>query len=150
MPSPISWPLAPTPVTAPESPASAARGQLATGPDFGSDVSTYPDLDATFSRLEGVNCLAQHVARSLEDSRRGLDLRQWLNDDLDDARRYQLQAAVEEQLLADERVASADVSVASSLHDLTLTIHLVAAEVGPFRLVLQVTDLSVALLSVES
>jgi hypothetical protein len=150
MPTPISWPLAPIPVTTPDSPASGVRGQLQAVPDFGLDVSTYPDLDATFAQLSGVACLAQHVARYLEDSRRGLDLRQWLNDDFDAARQYQLQAAVEELLLADERVTSVDVSVASTLYALTLTIHLVATTAGPFRLVLQVTDLSVALLSVES
>ena len=119
--------------------------------DYGTDVSTLPDLDETFAPLTGPAVVAQHIARSLADHRRGVDLRRWLNDSFDAARTYQLQQTIEAQCLADERVLSAEVSVTQpTLHDLQIIIALRLFQGRPFRLVLAVTAVSVELLSFEA
>lgn len=119
--------------------------------DYGIDVSTYPDLDDTFSPLTGFGAIAQAVARSLEDARRGVDLRQWLNEGQDAAGLWRLQSSIEARCLEDSRVAEASTEVTlSAAHELRVVISLVAFGLGPFRLVLKVSEVSVELLSVES
>ncbi len=120
-------------------------------PDFGTDVSTFPDLDEAFAPLTGIAVIAQSVARSLEDAGRGVDLRQWLNESLEDADVFHLQQTIEAQCLADERVQGVSVSVMQpSLYELRIAIDVEPAQQGPFRLVLKVTSLTVEVLSLEA
>ena len=119
--------------------------------DYGTDVSTFPDLDDTFAQLSGPAVVAQHIARSLADSRYGVDLRQWLNDDFDAAKVFELEAAIEGQCLDDERVASATVTVTQpDMYSLQVTIQLSLLTGQTFAMVLQVSQVSVELLSVSA
>ena len=120
-------------------------------PDIGTDVSTFPDLDDAFAPLTGIAVLAQSIARSLEDARYGVDLRQWLNESLEAADVYHLQQTIEAQCLADERLQGVSVSVAQpSLYELRVAIVVEPSLQGPFRLVLKVTSVTVEVLSVEA
>lgn len=118
--------------------------------DYGTDVSTFPDLDDAFAPLTGIAVIAQSVARSLEDAGRGVDLRQWLNESLEDADVFHLQQTIEAQCLADERLQGVSVSVTQpSFHELRIAIDVEPAQVGQFRLVLGVAAVTVQLLSVD-
>jgi hypothetical protein len=120
-------------------------------PDFGTDVSTFPDLDDAFAPLTGIAVLSQSVARSLEDARYGVDLRHWLNESLEAADVYHLQQTIEAQCLADERLQGVSVSVAQpSLYELRVAIVVEPSQQGPFRLVLRVTSVTVEVLSIEA
>jgi len=119
-------------------------------PDYGTDVSTYPDLDDTFAPLSGIAVIAQAIARSLEDAQYGVDLRQWLNESLEAADVFHLQQTIESQCLRDERVQDVSVVVAQpTLYELRIAIDIEPSQQGPFRLTLKVTALTVELLSVE-
>lgn len=73
--------------------------------DYGSDVSTYPDLDATFGDITGPVVVAECVARLQEQVLRGA-----LNADLDPRELRVVQAAVRNVATDDERVQDATVS----------------------------------------
>jgi hypothetical protein len=123
---------------------------MADAPDFGTDVSTYPDLDETFASLSGIAVIAQAIARSLEDAQYGVDLRQWLNESLEAAGVAHLQQTIESQCLRDERVQDVSVVVSQPLlHELRIAIDIEPSQLGPFRLTLKVTALTVELLAVE-
>jgi len=95
--------------------------------------------------------IAQSVARSLEDAGRGVDLRQWLNESLEDADVFHLQQTIEAQCLADERVQGVSVSVMQpSLYELRIAIDVEPAQQGPFRLVLKVTSVTIEVLALEA
>ena len=118
--------------------------------EYGTDVSCLPDLDDTFTPLTGIAVIAQSIARSLEDARYGVDLRQWLNESLEAADVSHLLQTIESQCLKDERVQDASVVITQpSLHELRIAIDVEPSQQGPFRLVLKVTTLTVELLSVE-
>ena len=119
-------------------------------PDYGTDVSTYPDLDDTFAPLPGIAVIAQAIARSLEDAQYGVDLRQWLNESLASADVFHLQQTIESQCLRDERVQDVSVVVAQpTLYELRIAIDIEPSQQGPFRLTLKVTALAVEALAVE-
>jgi hypothetical protein len=119
-------------------------------PEYGTDVSTYPDLDDTFAPLSGIRVIAQAMARSLEDAQYGVDLRQWLNESLEAADIAHLQQTIESQCLRDERVQDVSVVVAQpTLYELRIAIDIEPSQQGPFRLTLKVTALTVELLNVE-
>ena len=120
-------------------------------PEYGTDVSTYPDLDDTFAPLSGIRVIAQAMARSLEDAQYGVDLRQWLNESLDAADVFHLQQTIESQCLRDERVQDISVVVAQpTLYELRIAIDIEPSQQGPFRLTLKVSTLTVELFSTES
>jgi len=153
MPTPLSWPLAPSspsaPADAPPSSRSASGGASST--DYGIDVSSVPDLDDTFAPLTGLPMLAEHLMRALCDARFGVDLRTWLNDDLDGPRIHALQQAIEAQCLADERVVSAEVTVSQpTMTELQISIVVEPATGASFTLVLKVTAVTLELLALES
>ena len=100
--------------------------------------------------ISPVAVIAQAIARSLEDAQYGVDLRQWLNESLEAADVFHLQQTIESQCLRDERVQDVSVVVSQpSLYELQISIDIVPAQQGPFRLVLNVTALTVAMLSIE-
>ncbi len=114
--------------------------------DYGTDFSTYPDLEWG-RKIEGEEAVIQAIARSLEDAQIGIDLRSWLNADLDQAELYNLQESIRSRCLSDERVEDATVEVSQpSLLELLVVIYLPLAE-GPFRRVLKVTQLGVEVLT---
>jgi phage baseplate assembly protein W len=88
--------------------------------DFGADVSTFPDLDVRGTEISDVRSVVEASLRrlitpngSLEYDRDfGYDLRDLLHDDLTetDLRRHEMRVALE--LEKDERVLSAEASIA--------------------------------------
>ena len=124
-------------------------------PDFGSDVSVFPDLDPNFSPLTGQRAVAECVARMLETPRgglvyapnRGFDIRAVLNESMTEARLSQVKRAVESEALKDERVldAKASLTFVFATQVLTVKLDLTTAD-GPFRLVLEVTAVSLNIL----
>lgn len=88
--------------------------------DYGADVSTFPDLNVTGQQVSDTRSVVECCLRRLitpngslsYDRDFGYDLRDLLNDDLTDAelRRYEARIAIE--LEKDERVRSADASLA--------------------------------------
>jgi phage baseplate assembly protein W len=126
--------------------------------DYGSDISTLPDLDETFSPISGRRAVAEAIARRLSTPRGalpfhptyGLDLRQWLNARASDATAFALTANIEAECEADERVlrASAAVVFEPATTSMRIAINLELAD-GPFKLVLGVSQLDVQILETE-
>lgn len=119
---------------------------------FGTDVSTFPDLDPQFRLITGQRVVAEAVARRWltprgsvsYDETYGEDVRAYLNAPVDGPRLRALEAALQAQAVTDERVQSAVVSLvatgtAAALR-LRVTGRLVTAA-GPFTLVLTVGQL---------
>lgn len=152
MPTPLTWPLAPSAPSAPaDAPTSSRASGVAAATDYGVDVSSVPDLDDTFAPLTGLPLLAEHLMRALCDARFGVDLRLWLNDDLDGPRLHALQQAIEAQCLADERVVSAEVTVSQpTVTELRIAIEVEPATGASFAFVLKVTAVTLELLALES
>jgi len=126
--------------------------------DFGTDISSVPDLDDRFALVSGAAALGQALARRLETPRGGLwyapnygtDIRGRLNDTLTQAELAALPGEIEAECEKDERVrrASAQVQFVPQTSTLTVAISVETA-LGPFRLVLAATALTVELLQVQ-
>lgn len=126
---------------------------LAVSDEYGTDVSTFPDLDPKMLPVSGQRAIAEAVARRwitplgslVYDPNYGEDLRGLLNAPTDTARLRSIRGALATQALADERVQSAtvDLSVSGSGNALTVTVRgrLISAA-GPFDLVLTVSQLA--------
>lgn len=80
----------------------------------------------------------------------GYDVRQWLNDDLDDADLPTIESALAEEAQADERTDSAQVSVTFADDVLTVTALLYAITGQAFRLVLAVGEVNTTVLYAEA
>ncbi len=127
--------------------------------DFGTDVSTYPDLDLSFAPITGQQVLVEAVMRRLETDRGslpfapdyGIGIRSWLNESLTQRRVDELVAMVISECLADERIGAADVAASWSrpTETLKLTIAITPADgvVPAFQLVLAVTAVTIDVLS---
>lgn len=121
--------------------------------DFGSDILVFPGLDVTMTAVTGTRVVAEAVAKRLITPRGllwrhpnyGFDLRQFLNDVVDDALLFRIKDGVERQAEEDERVfsAQADVSFDSGSKKLSVKLSLQTNE-GPFDLVLLITELNVS------
>lgn len=111
--------------------------------DYGTDVSTYPDLDATFGAISGPRTVAESVARSLETL-----LQTALNADLSPVDVAVISAACRREALRDERVIDANVTVtvltASESIRVTAALDLIEGE--SFSLVLNVSAVTADLL----
>jgi hypothetical protein len=122
---------------------------------FGSDVSTFPDLDPAFGEMTGPRVVGEAVARRLSTPRGalryspsyGYDLRDLLNESVTQASLVAWQSAIQAECEQDERVlqASAALSYDSSTMSLTITVGLLTAD-GPFKLVLLVTAATLSIL----
>lgn len=121
--------------------------------EFGSDVSTFPDLDPKMLPITGQKAVAEAVARRwltplgalVYDPDYGADLRAMLNAPTDSARLQSVKAALAAQALADERVSSArvDLTASGSGDALVVTVRgQLLTATGPFALVLTVTQLA--------
>ncbi len=125
--------------------------------DYGTDIACDgSDLDPMFPLVTGRRVLTNALARRFAtprgalfyDPSYGLDLREYVNEALAPADVADLQRDIEAQALADERVASCAVALAfnAAARTLAVTLALVDAE-GPFRLVLAVDAVTVAVLA---
>ncbi len=121
-------------------------------PTWGGDVSTFPDLDATFSLLTSQRVVAEAVARRLltphgtlfYDPDSGLDVRELLSEGFTPAKIYRLKSLISSEAEADERVLSADVSLVFNplAQTLKVTVRLELADGPDFALVLDINKLS--------
>jgi hypothetical protein len=158
-PTGIVQPLGVTPaaVTAPQS-SLQFSGNLPPAPlvDFGTDVSAFPSLTANWSTSGGPRMAAERFLRRITTPRGlldfspndGMDVRDWLRDDMDAAGLYELKASIEGEGEKDEELSAVDVAVTlqRSTGTLTLDCSLTTAQ-GPFNLVVAVTSLSVDILN---
>lgn len=102
--------------------------------EFGSDLSTFPDLDVKGTQISETRSVVECCLRRLitpigalsYDPEFGYDLRDLLNDDLTDAELVRHASRVEIEIEKDERVRSASASLAWD-------------PVRPFTLVVRVT-----------
>lgn len=124
-------------------------------PDFGSDVSTFPDLDPGFSSMTGARVLAEAMARRFTTPRGslvgsptyGVDVREWLNESMTRARLTEWARALEQEAEKDERIESAEVSLSYDSAAMALRISaLLEAADRTFALVLVVTAVSLTIL----
>lgn len=124
-------------------------------PDYGTDLSCVVDLDAGLAEVTGNTLLAQALARRLitprggllDDPNYGYDLTQFLNADIGPTDLASITAAVNAELLKDERVLSASVTVTFAGTVLSVTAQINAAN-GPFSFVLAVSNVTTQLLQV--
>lgn len=128
--------------------------------DYGTDIHTPDamDLDPAFSFVSGLPALGEALARRLVTARGSLDgdpnyghdVRQYLNDDTPDT--GAIGAAVSDELAKDERVDAVTASVRfdSAAGVLFITATGFASTVGPFRLVIAIDAVTVALLDMET
>lgn len=130
--------------------------------DFGFDLNTpdVADLDPYFTAISEGELIGQALARRLvtprgalaligDDPRYGYDVRVHLNDE--DPNVGAIEAAVVEQLVLDERVQRATATVTFDSEAGTLQIVATAyTAAGPFRLTLDVSAVTVTLLTTEA
>lgn len=123
---------------------------------FGTDISTFPDLDPHLRLISGQRVVAEAVARRWltprgsvpYDETYGEDVRAYLNARVDGPRLRALEAALQAQAVADERVASAQVSLTWSGTPGRLQLRVAARLVtalGPFALTLTIDSLVINL-----
>lgn len=107
--------------------------------DYGTDISTYPDLDATFGLISGPRVVAECVARRVEVLLHGA-----LNADLNARELRVVQASVHSLATQDERVQDAEVTaslLAGGLFQVKIKLSLVEDET--FDLTLRISDVTV-------
>lgn len=127
--------------------------------DLGTDVSTpdASDIDPMFRLVRGVRGLAEACGRRLvtprgsllDDPGYGYDLRGRLNDNLTPADLAQLAVEVRAELMRDERVEEASVTVTLASNALRVS-GVVLSSAGPFRLVLSVSSITAEVLAAEA
>jgi hypothetical protein len=127
-------------------------------PNYGEDLSTYrsatPDL--SFTRISSRRAVAEAVARRwltrrgslVTDTDAGIDLRDWINASVTQADLYALAGSLKTEAERDERVADCDVTVSfdPSTNTLAVTGSIVPIDSSAFRLVLNVSDVTVDIL----
>jgi hypothetical protein len=119
---------------------------------LGSDFGGVLDLETSFSQVNGRRALAEAIARRLTTPRGGLwydpnygyDLRQHLNSPA--PRGGVIESQVTAEVLKDDRVFDVAVSVVFASEKLTVVLQITDA-LGPFPLIVEVTQLSVDLLT---
>lgn len=131
-----------------------------TTPDFGSDIATpdAADLDPYFSTVAGWRGLGQALGRRLitprgtliDDPSFGFDVRSAVNSALTPTQIAALESDLADELVGDERVETAAVSVAFAAGSSRLTIRAtIETADGPFRLVLAVSAVTTEILAAE-
>jgi hypothetical protein len=126
-------------------------------PDFGIDISTFPDLDTSFTTITGFRVLAEAIARRFitpagtlhRDPDYGFDVRALLNEKFTPADLYIWKRMMEAQAEEDERVRSADITLTLGADNRSIRIHCAIETMqGPFSMVLNVGQVRVELLEV--
>lgn len=117
------------------------------------------DLDPSGAVVEGPMCVAQTVLRGWETPQgsmpwapdEGFYLADWLNADLDEADVLAIGSGLEADALLDERVESISVTPTfdAAASRLSISAEGQTAE-GPFKLVLESSDLDVSILAVTA
>lgn len=109
--------------------------------DFGTDISTFPDLDPLLEPQSGRRVLLESIARRMSTPRGALwwapsygsDLGAVLDEAVDPARLRSAANALQQQLTGDERIKSASVEAtyAAATRSLRIVVSIVDAT-GPF------------------
>ena len=125
---------------------------------FGDDITCDPEdgIPATFELVSGRAALVQAILRRfqtrrgtlVDDPDYGLDLTDWVGKRTDTAQLLAWQQALQAEARKDQRVRSARARLTTPSGVLRFTLALETAE-GPFSLTVQVSEVSVDLLSVE-
>jgi phage baseplate assembly protein W len=127
--------------------------------DYGTDISTLPDLDPAFALITGTRVVAESLARIFVTPQGsdewhpnyGRDLRRFLNAPMDVATLAQVQAEAEEGALLDERVADATATASFEPLSGRLILRVEATLAGgPFLLVLAIGDVSTTILEARA
>jgi len=133
---------------------------LAPATGFGTDVSTFPDLDPTFTIISGQHVVGEACARRLYcprggllyDSDYGMDVRLLLNAGFTPQQAYVFKTALESECEKDERViaASAVLAYVNATNTLTATIRVQTSNATAFALTLTVTQVAVNITIIPS
>lgn len=106
-------------ITAPQVPRVQELFGVRGSTDYGTDSSTFPKLDSTFSNMSGARAVAENVARRWLTPKGflsfhpdgGLDMRAYLNETITDEVLNRLKQEAQYEAEQDERVLAADVTV---------------------------------------
>jgi hypothetical protein len=124
--------------------------------DYGSDMSLLMDLDPMGTVITGRLLLAQALIRRwttprgrlLDDPNYGYAVTDELNDDLGPADINQIAANMDAEAIKDERVVSSQTTVQfNPATGFLITTTIIDDGSGPFPLVLQISDVTVTILS---
>ena len=124
--------------------------------DLGQDLSCIEDLDESMSEVSGLRCLAEALARRIttprgrliDDPNYGIDVADWLEDDLTDAELGQVAAQIDGEIGKDERVVSSSTVVTFNGGVLIATIS-GKSGAGPFKFVLAIDAVTTTILKVS-
>ncbi len=124
-------------------------------PDGSTYTATIFDFASDSAMVTGRQGLAEAIARRLvttrgtliDDPDYGFDVRDFVNDDIDARGLALIGAGVEAECLKDERVVHAVAAMSFLAGVLVIAVSLIDT-VGPFRLVLSVSDVTVSILQV--
>lgn len=126
--------------------------------DLGTDVALTDDLAAVWGIATGKVNFGMAIYRRLTtplgglfyDARYGYDVRDLLNDDLDDGKLAAGRGAIKAQCMLDERSQSVKVNLAftAATKSLDIDISIETAD-GPFDLVLRATSVTLAILTID-
>lgn len=132
--------------------------------DLGADVALTDDLSAVWGMATGKVNFGMAIYRRLTtpnrtesgqpglfyDARYGYDVRDLLNDDLDDAKLAAARGGIKAQCMLDERSQSVKVNLAFTAATKALDIDIsIETSDGPFELVLRATSLTLDLLTID-
>lgn len=128
---------------------------MSTTPDFGDSLSCIYDLDPTFFVVSGFTALGQAIARRLltprgqliDDPNYGYDLSQFIDADVGPYDLPRIQTFAQQEVLKDERILSATVTMTLNSGNLLIQVNLVS-NAGPFQLTLNVSNVTAPLLQV--
>ena len=124
--------------------------------DYGTDLSCVSDMDPLGAEVSGRLCLGQNLARRLQtprgrliyDGQYGFDLTAYLNADVSPSDLAQLGHQVATELVKDQRVVSAAATVTLDAEGALTATCTIVDGAGPFPLVLTVSNVTPAILSV--
>lgn len=132
--------------------------QSPTTTDYGSDVSAFPDLDPTFSEINGVEAVAQAIAARWsmpqgsceDDPDAGFYAVALLNKPMTTSQAFRAQQRLQTEAEKDERVYSCPVNVVwdASAREMKVTANVISMY-GNFRLVATIDKVSLKLLGIQ-
>jgi len=126
-------------------------------PDFGSSWSCVTDLVMPSTMATGFRVVAEAIARRwstprgrlIDDPDYGYDVTGMVGDTLDTRGLARLATALAHEAEKDERVKTAQVTVALAGDSMLIVTGSIETSEGPFKLVVSVSDVSVTLLQVR-
>ncbi len=125
--------------------------------DFGTTLSCVDDISPEARMVSGFRVVGEAVARRWLTPRGrligypnyGFDLTQFVNADVTARDLPAIKAGAAAEALKDERVTSADVSVSLAVDGILSVSAVLGTALGPFTLVLAVSDVTIQILQVS-